>query len=128
MAMLTTCSHGKLIPLGTTCDCNKQTVARIKREPSDVDKLRNTHRWKRIVQPRIIERDGCVCQRCLIKYGIITTSKLSAHHIKPASKYIELFFDESNLVCLCMTCNRQLGTREQLDFNYEIPNEYEYKL
>lgn len=127
MTMKTICQHGKVIPLGTKCKCIIRTVPRAKREPNEVDMLRNTRRWRKL-RKKIIERDGCVCQRCLIKHETITTSDLSAHHIKPASKYIELFFDESNLICLCMTCNKQLGTKEQLDFDYEIPEEYEYSL
>lgn len=122
MAMLTSCSHGKLIPIGTTCDCNKQTVARIKREPSESDKLMKTYRWKKLRQ-RIINRDY-FCQRCFYKYQIINTSELTVHHILSRHNHIELMFEEDNLMCLCATCNKQLGTKDKLDFEYEKPNEY----
>ncbi|PFC23513.1 hypothetical protein CN264_19095 [Bacillus cereus] len=58
MAMLTICKHGKAIPMGTKCKCKVRTVPSIKRELSEVDKLRNTDKWKRKTRPRIINRDN----------------------------------------------------------------------
>lgn len=127
MAMKTICKHGKVIPMGTKCKCKIRTAPRIKREPSDVDKLRNSDRWKRKKQPWIINRDNGLCQRCLIKYNIINSEKPEVHHIKSAVNHIELFFVDSNLITLCKTCNLQLGTKDELDFEYETPEEYEYK-
>ncbi|MFP7230016.1 HNH endonuclease [Bacillus altitudinis] len=73
----------------------------------------------------IIERDGGYCQRCMIKYNIITTDKLQVHHIMSHEHYPELKWNESNLATLCRTCNAQLGTKDKLDFNFEIGKEDE---
>ncbi len=125
--MKTLCSEcRRFIPMGTRCECRKRNKP--KKEPNEVDKLRNSHRWKRKTRPHIIRRDGAHCQRCLIKYRIIESSKVTVHHIQPASKYPELFFEYSNLITLCDTCNKQLGTVEQLDFDWIVPNDYEYSL
>ncbi|MGX5541505.1 HNH endonuclease [Bacillus wiedmannii] len=128
MAMNTICKHGKVIPMGTKCKCKTRTAPSIKRESSEVDKLRNSDRWKRKTRPRIINRDDGLCQRCLIKYNIINSDDLQIHHIKSAVNHIELFFLDSNLITLCKTCNLQLGTKDELDFDYETPEEYEYSL
>ncbi|EEL15548.1 hypothetical protein bcere0016_40550 [Bacillus cereus 95/8201] len=37
-------------------------------------------------------------------------------------------FDENNLICLCFTCNNQLGTKDKLDFGWNVPDEYEPNL
>ncbi|WP_407707511.1 HNH endonuclease [Bacillus mycoides] len=81
-----------------------------------------TYRWKKLRQ-RIINRDY-FCQRCFYKYQIINTNELTVHHILSRHNHIELMFDEDNLMCLCATCNKQLGTKDKLDFEYEKPNEY----
>ncbi|PEN68502.1 HNH endonuclease [Bacillus wiedmannii] len=128
MTMKTICKHGKVIPMGTKCKCITHTTPRIKRESSDVDKLRNTDRWKRKTRPRIINRDNGLCQRCLIKYNIINSDELQIHHIKSAVNHKELFFEDSNLITLCKTCNLQLGTKDELDFDCKTFEEYEYKL
>ncbi|WP_430248169.1 HNH endonuclease [Priestia megaterium] len=123
--MKTQCTGcGRLMPIGMKCNCRNRNKP--KKEPNEVDKLRNSHRWKRKKRPHIIKRDLGYCQRCYIKYGIIESSKLTVHHILPASKYPELFFEDSNLVTLCDTCNKQLGINEQLDFDWVVPNDYEY--
>lgn len=79
----------------------------------------STKRW-RDLRKVIINRDGGYCQRCFIKYDIIETKNLQVHHIKPRIEYPELMFEETNLICICKTCNLQLGVDEELDFK---PNE-----
>ena len=79
----------------------------------------STKRW-RDIRKVIISRDGGYCQRCFIKYDIIETKNLQVHHIKPRIEYPELMFEETNLICICKTCNLQLGVDEELDFE---PNE-----
>lgn len=120
---------GKLIPLGITCKCKKQQRKQYakdyaKRNPNKTKVIRSG-KWKTF-RKRIIERDGGHCQRCLIKYNLITTSNLEVHHIKPRDRYPELTFEETNCVTLCKTCNLQLGTQETLDFPFEteIMNEF----
>lgn len=129
MAMLTACVCGKYIPLGTKCSCKvsvKRVVSDAEREHS---KLFTTKRWSKF-RIRMIKRDGAVCTRCLIKYNLITTAKLEVHHIKSRINHAELDpYDESNCIIVCRTCNMQLGTKDELDYEPpEMPTEYEINL
>ncbi|WP_052427414.1 HNH endonuclease [Neobacillus niacini] len=112
---------GKRIPYTATCQCKKRV--RNKATEGETDKLMKSSRWKKL-RLRVLDRDGGYCQRCLIKFGIIETANMTVHHIKNRRDYPELIFDESNLCCLCRTCNSQLGTKE-LDFNWKAPQEDE---
>lgn len=87
-------------------------------------KFLKSARWRRL-RKQIIERDGSHCQRCLIKYNVITTDSLQGHHIRSRLNYPELRWESSNLICLCQLCNTQLGTKDKLDFIWEVPNERE---
>ncbi|MED3950322.1 HNH endonuclease [Priestia aryabhattai] len=112
----------KLIPLGTICQCKKTQRKQYakdyaKRNPEKI-KIIRSGKW-RTFRKRIIQRDGGHCQRCLIKYNLITTSNLEVHHIKPRDKYPELTYEEENCITLCQTCNLQLGTQEALDFPFK---------
>lgn len=114
------CSYcGKVIDWNETCECKKNSINKSKREyykeNKDVIKPITSARWRKL-RPLIIKRDGGCCQRCLIKYGTINSKDLQVHHIKPRAYYPELIFDETNLITLCKTCNLQLGTNEELDF------------
>ncbi|WP_430735764.1 HNH endonuclease [Metabacillus halosaccharovorans] len=60
--------------------------------------------------------------RCYFKLNYVNISNLEVHHIKPRSKYPELEMESTNLITLCKKCNLELGTREALDFEYEILN------
>lgn len=121
MSKKTTCmSCGKLHLFNETCPCRKD----INRNDYQKDYYKKnkevlapltSSRWRKL-RSIIIKRDGSRCQRCFVKYGIITIDTLQVHHIKPRIKYPELIFDESNCITLCKTCNLQLGTQEQLDF------------
>lgn len=124
MAMKTICKHGKVIPMGTKCKCKIRTAPSIKRELSESDKLMKSYRWKKL-RLKIINRD-CFCQRCFYKYNIINSSinELTVHHILSRHTHIELMFDEDNLMCLCDTCNKQLGTKNKLDFEWKVPEKH----
>ncbi|MFD4058825.1 HNH endonuclease [Streptomyces californicus] len=82
-----------------------------------------TTRWKK-KRLSIIKRDNAHCQRCVIKYNIINNQSLTVHHIKPRNQYPELMFDDTNLITLCQTCNGQLGTSGELDFEFHMPDEH----
>lgn len=90
-------------------------------------KFFNSTRWKKL-RKSVIKRDNEACQRCLIKNNFFTTDNLQVHNIKPRVKYKgvngypDLRFDESNLVTLCQSCNTHLYIREELDFNWEVPD------
>ena len=119
---------GKLHPDTEKCSCYKQ-VQRERNDSKDpaMKKLFNSTRWKKF-RKSIIERDGASCQRCLIKYNIITTDNLQVHHVKPRTKYPELMFEKTNCITLCQSCNTQLGIRETLDFEFEFPEQHDYIL
>ena len=123
MSRMKLCSCGKVIPDTETCKCKKQRV-RNKATEDETDKLMRTQRWKKL-RMRIIKRDKVVCLRCIIKYNYITQEDLTVHHIKPRKQYPELMFDESYLITVCQRCNGQLGTKGELDFAWEIPNNHE---
>ena len=114
----------KKIKFNEDCSClrnrNRNKYQRdYYRKNKEALKLLSTKRW-RDLRKVIINRDGGYCQRCFIKYDIIETKNLQVHHIKPRIEYPELMFEETNLICICKTCNLQLGVDEELDFE---PNE-----
>lgn len=122
----TTCSCGKIIRLGSTCECKKEKRKKYM-ETYESDPLLNTYKWKK-KRLQIIERDNGLCQRCLIKYGILNSEELQVHHIKSRRNFPELTFDDENLLCMCKTCNQQLGTKDKLDFNKDGLEIMEYYL
>lgn len=110
---------GKIIYEGTQCSCSKTTfvVNRKSNEKKVTDPI-YTKRWKE-KRMQIIKRDSYMCQRCFIKYNIINSNELTVHHILSRKHYPELVFEDENLVCLCATCNKQLGTKDKLDFEWD---------
>lgn len=122
----TTCSCGKIVKSGATCDCKKKN-RKIYMQTWKADPLLNTYKWKK-KRLQIIERDGGLCQRCLIKYNIINNEEIQVHHIKSRAKYPELTFDDDNLICICKTCNLQLGIKDVLDFDKNSLETIEYNL
>lgn len=122
----------KIIPFEATCGCRvnaeRERNKRKKQEMDEATKLFTSYKWRKF-RKTILERDGAYCQRCLIKYNMITTSDLEIHHIKPRSQYPDLIWEKTNCITLCGTCNVQLGTRETLDFPFTFPEEnYSYTL
>lgn len=127
---------GKIIDFNEVCSCKRSNKERNEykrnyyRKNKEYLKPLSTARWRKL-RSLIIKRDKGCCQRCLIKYGIVNTKDLQVHHIKPRIDYPELMFDESNLITLCKTCNLQLGTSGELDFepNLDLKNyDFDFKL
>lgn len=113
----------------TNHQCSGQEKARLERNKKrreyysknkETLKPLSTQRWRKF-RKHIINRDGNMCLRCYIKYGIINSEELQAHHIKPRIYYPELMFEEDNVLTLCKTCNVQLGTNG-IDFEWTPPN------
>jgi 5-methylcytosine-specific restriction endonuclease McrA len=53
---------------------------------------------------------------------------LQAHHIKSWRDYPELAYDEDNLITVCKSCNLELGNKNKLDFEWQIPGNTSYFL
>lgn len=127
MASYKTCYHcGKIILDSESCPCEEDRLEEKRKKRAEymreyeekneeVVKPLKTKRWQTL-RRQVIQRDGDVCQRCLALYNILTYKNLEVHHIKPRIKYPELIFEPTNCITLCSTCNRELGTQEELDF------------
>lgn len=122
----TTCSCGRIIKEGSVCECKKEKRKQYL-ENWEEDPLLNSYKWKK-KRKEIIKRDGGICQRCLLKFGIINSEEIQVHHIKSRKNYPELALNDDNLICVCKTCNLQLGTRDILDFDKNKIEERKYNL
>ena len=111
------CSCGRIIPEGTICPHKREEKRIYMRDYQRRNKNNplKTTRWAKL-RKHILKRDGYLCQRCLHKYNILNSEELQAHHIKSRKNYPELVFVQSNLLTVCKTCNLQLGTKDELDF------------
>jgi 5-methylcytosine-specific restriction endonuclease McrA len=118
MSRKKTCSCGRIIPEGTRCECKRKKKRDYMREyqRNEVDNPLKTTRWSKHVRPYVLRRDNYLCQRCLHKFGEANPKELQVHHIKSRKNYPDLVFDTSNLLTVCKTCNLQLGTKDELDF------------
>lgn len=133
----TICSAcGKIVDENKDHNCSHKDSKRLeynrkKREyyhnNKDALKPLATRRWKKF-RAHIIKRDGNMCQRCYVKFGVVNADELQAHHIKSRAHYPELMFEEENVVTLCKTCNVQLGTKDVLDFEFEIKEKDDFML
>lgn len=90
------------------------------------DKLIGSYKWQKL-RLYIIDRDGCLCQRCLHKYNKYNSDKLTVHHILSRYTHEHLVYEESNLITLCQRCNNALGVSNKLDFEWQ-PKERTYTL
>lgn len=113
---------GKVIGYIERCNC-RQTKKRLVSQVQKTDKedliVKHKRKWGRL-REEIIKRDDGFCQRCYYKYNILNDRRLEVHHIKSRKNYPELTFDKKNLITICRTCNAQLGTKDELDFYWEI--------
>ncbi|WP_354314269.1 HNH endonuclease [Sporosarcina psychrophila] len=106
--------------LKNRCECSKQKRALTDSQESHPSR---TYFWRVKLRPKILERDDCHCVRCRIKFNILKTDDLQVHHICSWRDYPHLAYDESNLITVCADCNKTLGNRNELDFEYTIPDE-----
>lgn len=114
----------KIIIDGSTCSCRKEHRKTYEKARSKTigENPYKSKRW-RTLRERIIQRDGYNCQRCLLKYDTINGTDLQVHHIQSYKNNPSLMWDEENLMCICGTCNKILGTKDKLDFDYETRQE-----
>lgn len=92
------------------------------------DNFYSSSAWRKLRDLKIEEYHGH-CQRCLVKYDILITSNLEAHHIVARSVDDTLELEPSNIVIVCKTCNLQLGASGvDWDRSKEIKQEINYAL
>ena len=70
----------------------------------DVSKNYRTYRWTKL-RAAIIRRDHNECQWCKRRFKV--TPAEVVHHIIPAEKRPDLFFEPTNLVSLCRDCHEE---------------------
>jgi 5-methylcytosine-specific restriction protein A len=74
------------------------------RDRSDIDRLRNTRRWRK-KSIEIRKRDLGLCQVCIREmYNTVykyTMDNIEVHHIVPITESIYKMYDNGNLISLC---------------------------
>jgi 5-methylcytosine-specific restriction endonuclease McrA len=113
---------GKVIGYIERCNCReakKRLVSQVQKTDKEDLIVKHKRKWEKL-REEIIKRDDGFCQRCYYKYNILNDRRLEVHHIKSRKNYPKLTFDKKNLITICRTCNAQLGTKDELDFYWEI--------
>lgn len=109
--------------------CQQKYKKQYETKNKDKISMLSTSRWKKL-RKRIIDLDGGICMRCWLKYHVINSDNLEAHHIKSRENYPELAWEEDNIITVCKICNLQLGTKDKLDFEWspEMREENDYTI
>lgn len=84
---------------------------------TDINKMRNLRIWA-LKSKEIREQAGYLCELCKEK-NIYNYHNLEVHHVIPIKENPSLFLEDSNLICLCGDCHREVEgadtvTREKL--------------
>ena len=121
---------GKKHESGTECP-NKWKYKKEKSSDMNkkVNKFYSSKAWKD-KREEIKELDKGLCQRCLIKFKIITTENLEIHHNEPLVVKWEKRLQNDNLITLCCQCHRVIDIKNngKLDFEFERKEEeYEFE-
>lgn len=121
---------GKKHELGTDCP-NRWKYKKEKSSDLNkkVNKFYSSKAWKD-KREEIKSLDLGLCQRCLIKFKIITTDNLEIHHIEPLAIKWEKRLQNDNLITLCRQCHREIDIKNngKLDFEFERKEkEYEFE-
>ena len=130
MARMYNCKCGKQHPIGTECP-NKY---KYKKEFANEDNIKAnkfyaSKSWKE-KREEIKALDKGLCQRCLLKFGIITMERLEIHHIEPLTVKWEKRLQNNNLITLCLQCHRFIDIKNngKLDFEWKrIDENYEFE-
>lgn len=125
MARMYNCKCGQKHPIGTECP-NKYKYRRenSSEENKIVNKFYTSKSWRE-KREEIKSLDKGLCQRCLIKFGIVTTERLEIHHIEPLTVKWEKRLQNDNLITLCVQCHRWIDIKNngRLDFEWERKEE-----
>lgn len=73
-------------------------------------RLYGTARWKALRQ-RVLVRDNYTCARC--RRIAVGKGQAAVDHVKPHRRDEKLFWDETNLQCLCKPCHDGVKQREE---------------
>ena len=130
MARMYNCKCGKQHPIGTECP-NKYKYKKdhSSEENVKVNKFYASKLWKN-KREEIKALDKGLCQRCLLKFGIITMERLEIHHIEPLSVKWEKRLQNDNLITLCLQCHRFVDIKNngRLDFEWKrVEENYEFE-
>jgi len=68
-----------------------------------------TRKYRKL-RENVILAYGRVCMKCK------STSNIELDHIKPVSKYPELFLDTENMQILCSSCNSSKSNLNEIDY------------
>lgn len=103
MARLKSCGYCGRVH-STDIVCSKKAV--IRNKVSYKGDLRNTYKWRK-KREHIKHRDNYICQVCIRKdyfnpIGQYAFNNLQVHHIEPYKENEELFYDDNNLITLCI--------------------------
>ena len=130
MARYYNCKCGKQHPIGTECP-NKYKYKKDHASENNkkVNKFYSSKAWKD-KREEIKALDRGLCQRCLNKFGIITTEHLEIHHIEPLILYWEKRLQNDNLITLCTQCHRWIDIKNngRLDFEFKrVEEEFNFE-
>lgn len=103
MARLKSCGYCGRVH-STDIVCSKKSI--IRNKVSYKGDLRNTYKWRK-KREHIKHRDNYICQVCIRKdyfnpIGQYEFNNLQVHHIEPYKENEELFYDDDNLITLCI--------------------------
>lgn len=69
----------------------------------------------------ILIRDDYTCQRCgytqADNFLWNIKNRLEVHHIIPASEEMALYFDNTNLITLCLNCHKEIHSLDKRTFS-----------
>lgn len=96
--MYKACSRcGKIHDIRYSCNAGR----RYNNNRNEAENIRYTTEWRKKAQ-QIKEDSNFLCAVCL-KKGILNYSNLEVHHIEKLKDAPSKAFDDSNLICLCIT-------------------------
>jgi 5-methylcytosine-specific restriction endonuclease McrA len=105
--MLKSCSYcGRVHEKAFDCGMKpkQRTGKGYTKERSDIDRLRNTRRW-RAKSLEIRKRDKGLCQICIRQlFNTITQytmQTIEVHHIVPIHENVNRMYDNNNLITVC---------------------------
>jgi 5-methylcytosine-specific restriction protein A len=82
--------------------------------PDRFKKFYNSWEWKRVRYDFILKNKKRKCSCC--NASAASGERMIVAHIKPIRKYWHLRADPNNVMWLCDSCNRGMGSRDETDW------------